>query len=594
MNNTAFLERRREERILLNEKSMFIDIALNCPKGYQITKPIIDISASGLAFKLNEEEGYFLPGTTFRDIKIKDTKYEKSISSAVVRYYLPVKDENKTYYKIGLEFLVHPFEKSLLRRRLLNLYKIRTPRFDRRLFPTLCWTICFEYSDKWIVSNEMLNFSKSGIAFYIDKDDVIPKNGDILSEMIIKANEELLYMGRARVVSLEDNQLMRCSLEDGWLDTNKVFILAKRETIQKELVHFLTENETKKGITPEFKCEINDLRDFLQNLKTMLDTEEERLKHINLKEEKGYYEHVLLNTVSNSTFPIIDKSFVNIQRIVKDLSAEEDDLYKIYFRKQLHPLLLLSPFNNRSFHKPLGYSGDYEMMNMIYRDPDEGSTLFSRLMNRYILSKTAPNAVRGRANYITRRITQLLGELLRTKEKVCIMNIGCGSAKEIQELFKSNANIDRCSFMLIDAYEEPLIYSQDILLDLVRRYKRDAKFSFTQKDINQIIREKEWKKAQEKQDIIYSIGLFDYLKSTVASRLIKSLYEMLSDHGIMLIGNLNNNNDTKNFMEYVGEWYIIHRGENELLAFASGLSNEKNISIDTDDTKVCNFLIIQK
>lgn len=34
--------------------------------------------------------------------------------------------------------------------------------------------------------------------------------------------------------------------------------------------------------------------------------------------------------------------------------------------------MLCSPFAYRAYHKPLGYAGDYEMVNMIARDPYEG------------------------------------------------------------------------------------------------------------------------------------------------------------------------------------------------------------------------------
>jgi len=53
----------------------------------------------------------------------------------------------------------------------------------------------------------------------------------------------------------------------------------------------------------------------------------------------------------------------------------EDDLrpgHVLFGRRQLHPLLLCSPFVYRTFAKPLGYAGDYEMVNM----------MFSRLVGR--------------------------------------------------------------------------------------------------------------------------------------------------------------------------------------------------------------------
>jgi len=58
-------------------------------------------------------------------------------------------------------------------------------------------------------------------------------------------------------------------------------------------------------------------------------------------------------------------------------------------KRQIHPLVLCSPFLYRTFQKPLGYAGDYEMVNMMTRDPYEGGSMFAKLVNRIFLENAA-------------------------------------------------------------------------------------------------------------------------------------------------------------------------------------------------------------
>ena len=53
-----------------------------------------------------------------------------------------------------------------------------------------------------------------------------------------------------------------------------------------------------------------------------------------------------------------------------------------YAQQYLNPYLTHSPFFKRSYEKPLGYAGDYEMVNMMFNHPYKGKGIFGKLMNR--------------------------------------------------------------------------------------------------------------------------------------------------------------------------------------------------------------------
>src|SRR5262249_33491090 len=70
------------------------------------------------------------------------------------------------------------------------------------------------------------------------------------------------------------------------------------------------------------------------------------------------------------------------------------------FHDRLDGLIDLSPLAARCYRKPLGYAGDFEMMNMLYRNESLGETLFGRALSRIILDSDGGRAVPNRGHYL--------------------------------------------------------------------------------------------------------------------------------------------------------------------------------------------------
>ena len=82
--------------------------------------------------------------------------------------------------------------------------------------------------------------------------------------------------------------------------------------------------------------------------------------------------------------PLLEK----IQRLNESFEQEahrlRDDevaIRRAFAQRELHPLIMSSPYPHRTFSKPLGYAGDYEMMNMIHRAKPEGPSPYAKLVN---------------------------------------------------------------------------------------------------------------------------------------------------------------------------------------------------------------------
>ncbi len=69
----------------------------------------------------------------------------------------------------------------------------------------------------------------------------------------------------------------------------------------------------------------------------------------------------------------------------RKIPPEESVAHRNFAQTALHPLLLRAPFVYRTFAKPLGYAGDYEMVNQILADPRQGSSTYFQIVNALFL-----------------------------------------------------------------------------------------------------------------------------------------------------------------------------------------------------------------
>jgi extracellular factor (EF) 3-hydroxypalmitic acid methyl ester biosynthesis protein len=99
-------------------------------------------------------------------------------------------------------------------------------------------------------------------------------------------------------------------------------------------------------------------------------------------------------------------------------------------------------------------------------------------------------------------------------------------------------------------------------------------------------------RTEQKFDLIWSSGLFDYLNERTFVFLLARLRDMMASAGTVVVGNFSENNPDRAYMELIGDWFLIHRSEADLirLALAAGFEPEQ-ISVTADPTGVNLFLV---
>jgi extracellular factor (EF) 3-hydroxypalmitic acid methyl ester biosynthesis protein len=258
----------------------------------------------------------------------------------------------------------------------------------------------------------------------------------------------------------------------------------------------------------------------------------------------------------------------------------------------LTPELRQGAIWDRSYAKPMGYPGDFQIMNQVYDWERRGDGVYAKLMHR--LGLEVAECIKTRMEVVLQQITSTL--LAGRRERPArVLSLGCGSAREV-ELFLAAAGTtgEGAHFTLIDQEEDALRYASEKnfpeLLRLSGRYKLQClNMTFTD-----ILRGMSGLDRLPTQDLIYSVGLLDYLTDRRATGLVHRLFEQLAPGGLLIVGNMNETALSNLWpMEFIADWTLEYRDEVQMSRWTEGLQAAK-FWTETDSTGRVRLLFVQK
>jgi SAM-dependent methyltransferase len=198
---------------------------------------------------------------------------------------------------------------------------------------------------------------------------------------------------------------------------------------------------------------------------------------------------------------------------------------QVDFRERTNRLLSQSYFANRARTWPQGYVGDYKTLEDIYRNTPMSSGL-GFYVDRQFLSTALGVGVRERLA----TLTDILKRELSAKTKPHVLNIACGSCRELfeaaPEVIKSGAVIT-----CIDFDPDALTFAANRLA-----YTGIAQETMLFRKYNAMKMVNHNRNRQEfgMQDIIYSTGFFDYVEDNVLIRMLGAAYDLLNPGGVLI------------------------------------------------------------
>jgi extracellular factor (EF) 3-hydroxypalmitic acid methyl ester biosynthesis protein len=254
------------------------------------------------------------------------------------------------------------------------------------------------------------------------------------------------------------------------------------------------------------------------------------------------------------------------------------------------PELVGGPIWRRSYEKPLGYPGDFHVMEMIYAWQREGKSLADQLMHR--IGTVTAECVTTRMVVIRRLIAETVLE--RAPAPLHVTSLGSGTAREIIDYLQLRNLPAPIQFNLIDQDHAALSRVYEQSYGNVVRLKGRAQVSCLHASFSQFLKTSELFGVLPPQDLIYSIGLVDYLSAPRAKALTEALYAHLAPGGRLVIGNLNDSPANTCWpMEFICDWSVNFRDSHEMVELASDL-RDASTTTSVDPTDCVCFLTVRK
>ncbi len=427
---------------------------------------------------------------------------------------------------------------------------------------------------------------------------LVLQSSEVLRDFKIIWNDRTLYSGRAVVRNVVHTGLVavcEATLEDSWQDVDFGGWAGNATRLDSQFNAFLQEWQKLYRVRPEYKVAIADLQTFLTDVHLWLDQVELGIRSAPAG-DRLELERETVHQLGKSIVPAIQSLFDRFEVIAQAIEPELQPAHRAFGKRQLHPLLLCSPFVYRTFHKPLGYAGDYEVVNMMFRDPSEGASLFAKMINMYALQLPPIVAHRNRITYLAERLAEETRRLARQAGGARFFSLGCGPAQEVQQFLAAGALSDRAEFTLADFNEETLAHASAALTEIKKRHRRATRFQVLKRSVQQLLKQGDRAvpgSAADRYDVIYCAGLFDYLSDKVCRKLVDILYEMLAPGGLLLVTNVDEHS-SRGEMECFLEWHLVHRNTQQLMTLLPGRVSPDQVSLVRDPTGVNQFMSVRK
>ncbi|MDP1685965.1 MAG: class I SAM-dependent methyltransferase [Hydrogenophaga sp.] len=387
---------------------------------------------------------------------------------------------------------------------------------------------------------------------------------EVLGELTIRSGDRTIYKGKAVVVSLLNTGLMAVvsvTLIDEWNDLGGIGHDAR--TVSEAVGRFVQDWESRHPVRQAYQVVVNEMRAYFSEVTRWLDQ----------ADITAGLPRDALGRVRDDVFfeigrPLLDKGREYLLRFEEEASQvepEHEPVHRAFAQAAIHPLVLRAPFVYRTFAKPLGYAGDYQMVNQILGDPRQGPSTYFELVNHMFLQAGVAQAHRNRVDILQARLQDLCAQARLSGRRLRVLNVGCGPAAELQRLVSDSLDLDRLEVVLMDFSEETLEHARQRIEEAAQAAGHIApRITLRHESVHHLLKrsaQDEVVLEQDQFDYIYCAGLFDYLADKACSRLISYFESRLKPGGRLLVTNVHSQNPERFWMEHFMEWYLIYRDE---------------------------------
>ncbi|MCX5899268.1 MAG: PilZ domain-containing protein, partial [Proteobacteria bacterium] len=243
----------------------------------------------------------------------------------------------------------------------------------------------------------------------------------------------------------------------------------------------------------------------------------------------------------------------------------------------------------RGFEKPNGYPGDFQMLEGVYNNR-ELSTGIGRYIDRCGLDVPYAVAIRHRKD----KMRDMLYDYINAsrEQSLHIINLACGACRDIREMFRRPVTYPgRVTITCIDLDPSALDYSRQTLAEIGLG---NINVKLVQ---GNILRLEALDLGPDcSVDMIYSIGIADYLQDRMLKKIFCDSYAKLKAGGKLIVAYKDKDSHRPIVLNWCCDWYFIPRNEDEFISLINESMGAENIaiSIEREESGVIFFAIITK
>src|ERR1043166_1042777 len=460
--------------------------------------------------------------------------------------------------------------------------------------------IC-ENSQGLEISGTIIHLNRHEVVFEVYSPIAVIQSSEVLPAFKIQLRDQTAYSGRAVVNNVVHTELkVVCAAaldEEDWeLQFSTTDLQAPR--IQALFKEHLREWQKLYLIRPEYKLQIADMESFFAELRVWLYQVELGVRNAPSTNGKQLENSVALE-LGASVLQSVDALFQKFESIAETVGPEARPVHRTYMHRHLHPLILCAPFVHRTFTKPLGYAGDYEMVNMIARNSPEGESLYAKVVNLCFVRQPPAAAHRNRLQYLTQRVVEETARVASQGNIARIFSLACGPAVELQDFLREHELSNRAELTLLDFNEETLEHVLAAFTSLKSKLSRRTPVQVIKRSVHQLLKESVRSAARpgggQQYDFVYCAGLFDYLTDAVCQRLMTLLYDWVAPGGLLLATNVEpSTNPVRVGTEILLDWHLICRKGPQLQRLRPTQVAAEDFLIRSDMTGVNLFMEARK
>lgn len=313
---------------------------------------------------------------------------------------------------------------------------------------------------------------------------------------------------------------------------------------------------------------------FLENLQSECNTFDIQNPSIEARQKRVLDIFDSVSVVFDSHFAEIWK-FITKEKLSDSL--ETFNGYKSYYYDKLSKFLVNPAINYQINKKPLGYPGDFVVMNYMYDyNPTTGRFLgdstFDMLVNRYTCCVPISMSNIKRKEFLKEKIQSVILKGGRN-----IASIACGSIRELFETIQQCDIPKGVIFTCLDFEQKVFDYINE---QIKENGLKSLKLETIRADIMGLIKDKDMQKKLGGQDFVYCSGLFDYLSERISERLLKILFSFVKPGGELIICNASEEfSSHRAYYDFLGDWLLIYRKKDQILRWTKNLADIAETSI---------------